>query len=57
MVADQLLEKYNRKTKKLSVKNAFGDIQVRAGCLIPVMLDLGYETKQLYAGGKGRAYL
>lgn len=41
VVADQLLEKYNRKTKKLSVKNAFGDIQVRAGCLIPVMLDLG----------------
>lgn len=40
-VADQLLAKYNRKTKKLSIKGAFGDIRVRAGCLIPIMLDLG----------------
>lgn len=40
-VADQLLVKYNHKTKKLSIKEAFGDIQVRAGCLLPVMLDLG----------------
>jgi len=43
-VADQLLAKYNRKTKKLSIKGAFGDIRVRAGCLIPIMLDLG-DTK------------
>lgn len=43
-VADKLLAQYNRKTKKLSIKDAFGDIRVRAGCLIPVMLDLG-DTK------------
>lgn len=40
-VADQLLAKYNQKTRKLSVKGAFGDIRVRAGCLLPVLLDLG----------------
>lgn len=40
-VADQLLAKYNRKTQKLSIRNAFGDIRVRAGCLLPVMMDLG----------------
>lgn len=40
-VADQLLAKYNHKTKKLSIKGAFGDIRVRAGCLLPVILDLG----------------
>lgn len=40
-LADSLLKKYNQKTKKLSVKNALGDIRVRAGSLIPVALDLG----------------
>jgi hypothetical protein len=39
--ADALLKLYNAKTRKLCIKNAFGDIRVRAGSMIPVMLDLG----------------
>lgn len=39
--ADALLNLYNQKTRKLSIKNAFGDIRVRAGSMIVVMLDLG----------------
>lgn len=37
----QMLNLYNRKTKKLSVKNAFGNIYARGGTLIPVQLNLG----------------
>lgn len=36
-----LLELYNKKTRNLSIKNMFGDVRVRAGCLIPVKLNLG----------------
>ena len=39
--ADALLSLYNKKTRNLSIKNAFGDTRVRAGSLIPVMLYLG----------------
>lgn len=39
--ADALLSLYNAKTRNLSIKNAFGDIRVRAGCLLPVILNLG----------------
>jgi hypothetical protein len=39
--ADALLSLYNRKTRNLSVKNAFGDIRVRAGTSVSVQLDLG----------------
>ena len=39
--ADALLSLYNSKTRNLSINNAFGDIRVRAGCLLPVMLNLG----------------
>ena len=39
--ADALLELYNKKQKNLSIKNMIGDIRVRAGCMIPVKLDLG----------------
>ncbi|MDO4295016.1 MAG: hydrolase [bacterium] len=46
--ADSLLLQYNRKTKKLSVKNALGDVGVRAGCLIPVFLDLEDESLKNY---------
>lgn len=42
--AKKMLELYNRKTKKLKVKGAFGDPNARAGKLIPVELDLG-DTK------------
>ncbi|MGE4215245.1 MAG: hydrolase [Anaerotignaceae bacterium] len=36
-----LLSLYNKKTRKLSLKNAFGDIRVRAGCSLAVSLNLG----------------
>lgn len=39
--ADALLNLYNHKTRNLSINNAFGDTRVRAGCLIPVILNLG----------------
>lgn len=39
--AEALLSLYNKKTRNLSIKNAFGDIRVRAGSLIPVILNLG----------------
>lgn len=39
-VAETYLALYNRPSKSLSVKGAFGDIRVRAGCLIPVFLDI-----------------
>ncbi|MCR1515714.1 NlpC/P60 family protein [Clostridioides difficile] len=45
---DILLKLYNKKTKSLSLKNALGDIRVRAGCLIPVFLDLGDIELQNY---------
>lgn len=39
--ADALLKLYNRKTRELKVTDAFGDISVRGGTLIPVRLYLG----------------
>lgn len=39
--ADALLKLYNTKTRKLSIKNALGDLRVRAGSMIVVKLDLG----------------
>ena len=39
-LAEQYLTLYNQPSKTLSIKDAFGDIRVRAGCLIPVTLDL-----------------
>lgn len=41
MKADALLQLYNRKFKSLSIKNVFGDVRVRAGSSIIVVLDLG----------------
>jgi hypothetical protein len=46
--ANALLYLYNSKTRTLSVKNAFGDVSVRAGSLIPVMLHLGDVTVNSY---------
>ena len=42
--ANALLKLYNRKTRELKVKGAFGDISVRGGTLIPVKLNLGDIT-------------
>lgn len=39
--ADALLELYNAKTRTLSIKDALGDVRVRAGSMIVVMLNLG----------------
>jgi len=39
--ANALLSLYNSKTRRLKITKAFGDIRVRAGCLIVVSLDLG----------------
>lgn len=39
--ADALLSLYNKKTRNLTIKNAFGDVRVRAGSMIVVMMDLG----------------
>ena len=39
--ADALLSLYNKKTRSLSIKNAFGDLRVRAGSMVGVILDLG----------------
>lgn len=39
--ANALLKLYCRKTRELSIKDAFGSVDVRAGCLIPVKLNLG----------------
>ncbi|MBS6396667.1 MAG: hydrolase [Clostridiales bacterium] len=38
---ESLLSLYNKKTRRLSIKNALGDCRVRAGSMLPVMLDLG----------------
>ena len=46
--ADALLSLYNKKTRNLSIKNAFGDIRVRAGSLIPVILHLGDMNLRSY---------
>lgn len=39
--ANALLNLYNAKTRNLSIKNALGDLRVRAGSMVVVMLDLG----------------
>ena len=39
-IAETYLGLYNRPSKSLSIKKAFGDIKVRAGSLIPVFLDV-----------------
>lgn len=39
--ADALLSLYNQKTRKLSIKGACGDIRVRAGTMVVVVLNLG----------------
>lgn len=40
-MADALLSLYNTKTRTLKLRNVLGDIRVRAGTLLVVMLDLG----------------
>lgn len=39
--ANALLKIYNRKTRSLTIRDAFGNPEVRGGSMIPVKLDLG----------------
>ena len=39
--ANALLKLYEQKTRKLTIKNAFGDVRVRAGTSLVVSLNLG----------------
>ena len=39
--ADALLSLYNQKTRNLSIKDAFGDVRIRAGSMVAVLLYLG----------------
>ncbi len=39
--ADSLLKYYNHKSRTLRIKGALGDVSVRAGCMLPVLLNLG----------------
>lgn len=38
-IAENYLNLYNRPSRSLSIKDAFGDIRVRAGCILPVIMD------------------
>lgn len=40
-LADTILKLYNKKTRSLTISNAFGDNRVRGGSLVGVKLDLG----------------
>lgn len=46
--ADALLELYNKKTRHLTIKNALGDLRVRAGSSIVVHLNIGDIIVQNY---------
>ena len=46
--ADALLGLYNKKTRKLVLKGVFGDLRVRAGCMVPVLLNLGDIVTQQF---------
>lgn len=39
-IAEKYLTLYNRPSRTLVIKDAFGDIRVRAGCMIPVLLNV-----------------
>jgi hypothetical protein len=47
-IAETYLTLYNRPSRTLTIKDAFGDIRVRAGCLIPVFLDIKDEGIKNY---------
>ncbi len=46
--AAALLSLYNSKTRKLKITNAFGDVRVRAGSLVAILLELGDMTVRSY---------
>lgn len=46
-LANTILKLKNRKTRELSVKGALGNLTVRAGKMIPIILDLGDVNEQI----------
>lgn len=46
--AANMLKLYNRKTRNLKIKGALGDVMVRAGCMLPVILNLGDIINKSY---------
>ena len=46
--AERYLALYNSPTSSLSIKGAFGDTGVRAGCLVPVFLDIQEQQLKNY---------
>ena len=46
--ADALLGLYNKKTRKLVLEGVFGDLRARAGCMVPVLLNLGDIVTQQF---------
>lgn len=46
--AEALLALHNRKTRNLTIKDALGDLKVRAGCSLPVILNLGDIINRSY---------
>lgn len=40
-LANSMLNIYGGKTRKLRISDVVGDVQVKAGCLLPVQMDLG----------------
>ena len=46
--AETLLKLYNRKSRNLSIQNAFGDVRVRAGSGVAVLLHLDDLTLSQY---------
>lgn len=48
MAAETYLSLYNHPERNLHITGAFGDIRVRAGCLIPVFLDTGETILKNY---------
>ena len=43
---EALLKLYNNKSKSLQITNAIGDVSVRAGCMLPVIMDIGIAKVQ-----------
>ncbi len=46
--AESLLASYNNKTRSLSIKGAFGDTRVRAGCYVIIAMNIGDLTTSNY---------
>jgi len=40
-IAESYLTVYNKPARSMSIKNAFGDVRVRAGCVLPISLNVG----------------